>query len=146
MANVELRPGDTLNFVWTSVQPTPFGTQEVESSFQFSYDDLMEKLGAKKGKSRRSGTLGAKFSRLVALSAASIKKGKWSTGAEIDRKEVFDKLMDAFNQLDSREYVNITKNAHESLKDLHKRKQLTPAQKKVLKTALDAVEKAKEAA
>ena len=41
MASVELRPGDTLNIVWTSVQDTPLGVKEVESSFAFSYDDLL---------------------------------------------------------------------------------------------------------
>ncbi len=122
MASVELRPGDTLNIVWTSVQDTPLGLKEVESSFAFSYDELLLRLKAKgrAGKSRRSGTDGAKFSRIVALSTNALRKGKWSTGADIDRAEVFTKLMSRFSDLEPDEYSNITSNAKDSLQALHK--------------------------
>ncbi len=87
MASVELRPGDTLNIVWSSVQDTPLGTKEVESSFAFSYEELLQRLKARgqAGKSRRSGTVGAKFSRFVALATNAIRKGKWSTGADLTK-------------------------------------------------------------
>ncbi len=142
MAEVQLRPGDTLNIVWTSVQDTPLGLQEVESSFAFSYDELLTRLKAKgrAGKSRRSGTNGARFSRIVALSTNALRKGKWSTGADIDRDEVFNKLMSKFGELDASEYANITGNAKESLAALFKNgKYLKPEQRKELKDMVDAI-------
>jgi hypothetical protein len=141
MASVELRPGDTLNIVWTSVQDTPLGTKEVESSFAFSYDELLAKLRAKgrAGKSRRSGTSGARFSRVVALATNALKKGKWSTGADIDREEVFEKLLKKFNELDESEYINITGNARTSLLNLFESKNiLKAAHKKELKNMIDS--------
>ena len=142
MASVNLRPGDTLNIIWTSVQETPLGMKEVESSFAFSYEDLLTRLRAKgrAGKSRRSGTNGARFSRVVALATNALRKGKWSTGAEIDRDEVFEKLMRKFNELDTTEYANITANAKQALAVLYKtNRQLKSNQRKDLKIALDAV-------
>jgi len=140
MASVELRPGDTLNIVWTSVQDTPLGLKEVESSFAFSYDELLTRLKAKgrAGKSRRSGTSGARFSRIVALATNALRKGKWSTGADIDRDEVFEKLMKKFNELDAHEYANITPNARHSLGALFKNsKILNDVQRQHLKEAID---------
>ena len=142
MASVELRPGDTLNIVWTSVQDTPLGTKEVESSFAFPYDELLTRLRTKgrAGKSRRSGTNGARFSRIVALATNALRKGKWSTGADIDRDEVFAKLMAKFNDLDDQEYVNITANAKESLIELFENsKVLKPNQRKELLDAIEAI-------
>lgn len=140
MASVQLRPGDTLNIVWTSVQETPLGLKEVESNFAFTYDELLARLKAKgrTGKSRRSGTDGARFSRIVALATNAMRKGKWSTGADIDRDVVFNKLMNKFNDLEDHEYANITSNAREALAELHDSKYLKPNQKKELRTALDA--------
>jgi len=142
MASVELRPGDTLNIIWNSVQDTPLGVKEVESKFAYSYDELLLRLKAKgrAGKSRRSGTSGARFSRVVALAANALRKGKWSTGADIDRDEVFVKLMRRFNELDATEYANITANAKQSLIVLYQNKSILKApQKKDLKDALDAI-------
>jgi len=140
MASVQLRPGDTLNIVWTSVQETPLGMKEVESNFAFTYEELLARLKAKGrvGKSRRSGTDGARFSRIVALDTNAMRKGKWSTGADIDRDVVFNKLMRKFNELENHEYANITANAREALAGLHESKHLKPNQKKELKTALDS--------
>lgn len=119
MASVELRPGDVLNIIWTSVQETPLGIQEVESSFAFPYDELLSRLKTNDvGKSRRSGTSGARFSRLVALSTNALHKGKWSTGADIDRDEVFEKLLSKFKDLEVSEYKNITRNARKSISNL----------------------------
>lgn len=142
MASVELRPGDTLNIVWTSVQDTPLGVKEVESSFAFSYEELLARLKAKgrAGKSRRSGTNGARFSRIVALATNALRKGKWSTGADIDRDEVFGKLLSRFNDLDETEYANITGNAKESIAKLYDNgKYLRPEQRKELKRMIDCV-------
>ncbi|MBF0440611.1 MAG: hypothetical protein HQK54_01780 [Oligoflexales bacterium] len=142
MASVELRPGDTLNIVWTSVQDTPLGLKEVESSFAFSYDELLHRLKAKgrAGKSRRSGTSGARFSRIVALSTNALRKGKWSTGADIDRDEVFSKLMGRFDELDECEYANITSNAKESIYKLYNNAEyLKDFQKQKLKEMVEAV-------
>lgn len=142
MASVELRPGDTLNIIWSSVQDTPLGVKEVESKFAYSYDELLTKLKTKgrAGKSRRSGTNGARFSRIVALATNALKKGKWSTGADIDRDEVFTKLMKRFNELDPAEYANITSNAKQSLVALHNSKAILKApQKKDLKEAVEAI-------
>lgn len=142
MASVELRPGDTLNIVWTSVQDTPLGVREVESSFAFSYDELLQRLRAKgrTGKSRRSGTNGARFSRIVALSTNALRKGKWSTGAEIDRNEVFDKLMSKFHELDNSEYKNITGNARESILELYNNSDFLSSQQKAeLQEMVEAV-------
>ena len=73
MASVELRPGDTLNIVWSSVQDTPLGTKEVESSFAFPYEELLTRLRTKgrAGKSRRSGTNGARCSPCSAEGSSS---------------------------------------------------------------------------
>lgn len=142
MASVELRPGDTLNIIWTSVQDTPLGQKQVESSFAFGYEELLAKLRAKgrAGKSRRSGTNGARFSRIVALATNALRKGKWSTGADIDRDEVFVKLMNKFNELDGTEYANITVNAKASLLALYNNNKLLKAnQKKDLKVAVEAI-------
>lgn len=142
MSSVELRPGDTLNIVWSSVQETPLGLKEVESSFAFSYDDLLAKLRTKGrvGKSRRSGTDGARFSRIVALATNALRKGKWSTGAEISRSEVFERLMIRFNKLDATEYKNITSNAKDALLKIFKEgKYLDDSQLPQLKGALDAI-------
>lgn len=141
MASVELRPGDTLNIVWTAVQDTPLGVKEVESSFAFSYEELLTRLKSKgkAGKSRRSGTNGARFSRIVALATNALKKGKWSTGAEIDRQEVFQKLITRFNELDPGEYQNITPNARQSLATLFRNnKVLNSDQRSDLRSAIDA--------
>lgn len=142
MATVELRPGDTLNIIWSSVQDTPLGVKEVESKFAYSYDELLTRLKAKgrAGKSRRSGTNGARFSRVVALATNALKKGKWSTGADIDRDEVFDKLLKKFNELDAPEYQNITGNAKQALVAMYNNKAiLKPNQKKELKDAIEAI-------
>ena len=142
MASVELRPGDTLNIIWSSVQDTPLGVKEVESKFAYSYDELLARLKAKgrAGKSRRSGTNGARFSRIVALATNALRKGKWSTGADIDRDEVFAKLMRRFGELDATEYNNITANAKTSLILLYQgRAALKVPQKKDLKDAIDAI-------
>lgn len=142
MATVELRPGDTLNIIWSSVQDTPLGVKEVESKFAYSYDELLTRLKAKgrAGKSRRSGTNGARFSRVVALATNALKKGKWSTGADIDRDEVFDKLLRKFKELDAPEYQNITGNAKQALIAMYNNKAiLKPNQKKELKDAIEAI-------
>lgn len=142
MASVELRPGDTLNIVWSSVQETPLGTKEIESSFAFSYEELLQKMRAKgrAGKSRRSGTNGARFSRIVALATNALRKGKWSTGADIDREEVFEKLMQRFNDLDPSEYANITGNARQSLLGIYESKAVLKAnQRKELKDAVTSI-------
>lgn len=140
MSSVELRPGDTLNIVWSSVQETPLGKKEVESSFAFSYDELLTRLKAKgrAGKSRRSGTDGARFSRIVALATNALRKGKWSTGADIDRNEVFDKLMTRFKKLEDKEFKNITMNARKALVALFETStHLDATQKKELQKILD---------
>jgi hypothetical protein len=139
MASVELRPGDTLNIIWSSVQDTPLGLREVESNFAFTYEELLAKLRAKgrTGKSRRSGTEGARFSRVVALATNAMRKGKWSTGADIDRDEVFERMMSRFRMLQDKEFMNITGNARESLVDLCNTKGLKPAQRKELKDILE---------
>ncbi len=142
MTTVELRPGDTLNIIWSSVQDTPLGVKEVESKFAYSYDELLTRLKAKgrAGKSRRSGTNGARFSRVVALATNALRKGKWSTGADIDRDEVFVKLLKKFNELDAPEYLNITSNAKTALVTMFNNKAiLKPHQKKELKDAIEAI-------
>jgi len=138
MATVELRPGDTLNIVWSSVQVTPLGPRETETKFTFTYDDLLSKLRSRvsQGTSRRSGTEGARFSRIVALSANALVKGKWSTGADIDRNEVFDRLMRKFSKIDAKEYVNITENARQSLGEIYKSTFLNIDQKNIIKPIL----------
>ena len=139
MASVELRPGDTLNIVWSSVQNTPLGCSEVESSFAFSYEELLTKLRAKGrlGKSKKSGTVGARFSRFVSLSTNALKKGKWATGAHINRDIVFNKLIEKLQSLDASEYRNVTTNARLSLASiLDNHEALKKSQQDRLKVAL----------
>ena len=142
MAAVNLRPGDTLNILWSSVQHTPFGMQRVESSFSFSYDDLVVRLRKRLNgeKVSRVGTEGARFSRIVALSTNAINKGKWSTGAAIDRNEVCDRLIKKFHQLDPREYENLTPNAILALQSLLDNSALRHSQREDLKAASVAVQ------
>ena len=114
----------------------------MESKFAYSYEELLARLKAKgrAGKSRRSGTNGARFSRVVALATNALRKGKWSTGADIDRDEVFGKMMKRFNDLDPSEYANITSNAKQALVQLFQGKTaLKPGQKKELKDAIEAI-------
>ena len=138
MATVELRPGDSLNIVWTAVQVTPLGLKETESKFAFTYEDLLSKLKSKttESKSRKSGTEGARFSRIVALATNALVKGKWSTGADIDRTEVFDRLKRKFLKLDQAEFINITENAKNSLKEIFYSDFLSTEQKAELKPIL----------
>ena len=121
MANVSLRRGDTLNIVWTATHKTPLGRREVESYFVFSYDELMARLQSvnRRGRSKKSGTEGAKFSRVVSLVCNSIRKGRWATGVEIDRDRVFSHMIKQYTMLDKSELRNITDNAKTSLLNLH---------------------------
>lgn len=142
MAIVEFRPGDVLNIVWTSLQNTPLGRMDVESSFSYPYEELLQQLRSKVSKdgSRRSTSPGAKFSRVVALAAGALRNGKWSTGAHIERDEVFSKLMVRFDNLDESEYRNITTSAKRSLNGLLENKSLLkPSQRKELNSALLAI-------
>ena len=140
MATVELRPGDNLSIIWKSTQETPLGVKEIESNFNFSYDELITRLNGKSKpkKSKKSGTEGAKFSRIVALSANALKKGKWSTGANIDREEVFQSLYDKFNSLAEDEYKNITDNARSALKEIYAGRFISIDQKNSLRPLLEA--------
>ena len=145
MAIVEFRPGDVLNIVWTSLQNTPLGRMDVESSFSYPYEELLRRLRSKGSKdgSRRSTSPGAKFSRVVALAAGALRNGKWSTGAHIERDDVFSRLMVRFDDLDESEYLNITKNAKKSLNGLLDNKGLLkPSQRKELNSALLAIRSA----
>lgn len=142
MATVEFRPGDTLNIIWSSVQDTPLGVKKVESSFAFSYDDLLTRLRNKGNlsKSRKSASHGARFSRVIALSTNALKKGKWSTGADIERVKVFKKLISNFNELASNEYKNITATARLSLQKLFDSQGLITAnQKKELQAMIKTI-------
>jgi hypothetical protein len=142
MANVEIRPGDTLSIVWSSVQKTPFGSTPVESSFAFSYEDILGKLQAKgrSGRTRKLPTEGVRLSRVVALSLKALKTGKWATGSEIDKDEVFDRLVSQMNDLHELERKNITPNAKRALLELYKSKTLLKAnQKNQLKDVLETV-------
>lgn len=143
MATVSFRPGDTLNIVWSALHQTPLGAQEIESSFSFSYSELLERLrSASDGRSRRSGSEGARFSRVVALATNAIHKGHWSTGASIDRSEVFSRMMAQYKELDKREHVNVTANARRSLARLYKSSggsSLNNRQRRELKDMIDAI-------
>lgn len=122
MALVTVSPGDMINFTYTG--QSPFNTGEVTLVHSISYEDLRNKLLVKsKHKSRKSGTKGAKFSRVVALSFNAIKKGKWSTGKDIDRDKVFSNLMKTIDELPSSEFQNITKKAKGYLRDLYHNKE-----------------------
>ncbi len=142
MATVSFRPGDTLNIVWSALHQTPLGAQEIESSFSFSYGELLARLrAAGDGRTRGSGTEGARFSRVVALATHAIQKGHWSTGASIDRNRVFNRMMARYRALHRREYTNITANARRSLLRLHKggAERLDNRQRRDLKEMLDAI-------
>lgn len=142
MATVSIRPGDTLNIVWSALHQTPLGAQEIESSFSFSYNELLARLRAgSNGRSRRSGTQGARFSRVVALAANAIYKGRWSTGANIDRERVFSRMLEHYKELDKREHANITPNARRSLLRLYKNSGnlLNNRQRRELKEVLDTL-------
>ena len=142
MATVSFRPGDTLNIVWSALHQTPLGAQEIESSFSFSYSELLERLrSASDGRSRRSGSEGARFSRVVALATNAIHKGHWSTGANIDRSEVFSRMMAQYRELDKREHTNITANARRSLARLYRNSTsvLNNRQRRDLKDMIDTI-------
>jgi len=113
MSTVNLKQGDTLNIIWTSKQDTPFGVKEVESSFAFTYEDLLLKL--RKRKSKKSRVKGKYFSRLVSLSCYAMIKGRWSSGSIINRNRVLNNLTIRFNELDKTDYKDITKMATNKL-------------------------------
>ena len=141
MATVSLRPGDTLNVVWSALHQTPLGAQEIESSFSFSYDELLARLRTSNaGRLRRSGTEGARFSRVVALATNAIHKGKWSTGASISRDVVFRRMLQQYSKLDKLEHANITPNARRSLLRLYRSGALSDGQqRKELKKIIDVL-------
>jgi hypothetical protein len=66
-----------------------------------------------------------------------MRKGKWSTGADIDKDEVFERMMSRFRMLQDKEFMNITGNARESLVELCDAKSLKPNQRKELKDILE---------
>ena len=142
MATVSFRPGDTLNIVWSALHQTPLGAQEIESSFSFSYNELLSRLRSDgDGRSRRSGSEGARFSRIVALATNAIQKGRWSTGARIDRNQVFNRMLANYKALDQREHANITANARRSLWRLYRSGGgvLDVRQRRSLKEIIDAI-------
>ena len=142
MATIDLRPGDTVNIIWKSVQETPMGLKEIDSVFPFTYEELIKNLGyqRKAGRSKRSSTSGARFSRMVALSANALKKGQWSNGGDIDRSVVFQSLMKRFDELDSREYQNMTGRAKRTISELVQHKEiLSPAQRTQLEQMLTLI-------
>ncbi|MCB9228607.1 MAG: hypothetical protein H6618_03265 [Deltaproteobacteria bacterium] len=142
MAAVELRPGDTLNIIWSGVQETPLGSTEIETMFSFTYEELLQKLRAKgaAGKVTASGSEGVRMSRFVALSAHALKKGRWSTGAPIDKDEVFNRMLQKLSELAPEEYDHVTRNARFALKELcNHRSILRQTQKQSLKKALEAM-------
>ncbi len=139
MAVVEFRPGDILTIICPLVHETPFGTKEIESNFDLSYEDLLRRLGAQSqgGKTRKSGTSGTRFSRMVSLSYHALHKGKWATGASIDRRDVFTHLVEHFQTLHSGDYSDITTVAKKSLCTLQNSSDiLTPPQKHQLQEML----------
>jgi hypothetical protein len=142
VAVVEFRPGDTLTIICPLVHETPFGTKKIESNFELSYEDLLRRLEAQSqgGKTRKLGTNGTRFSRMVSLSFHALHKGTWATGASIDRRNVFAHLIDHFQALQSVDYSDITTVAKKSLCTLQNSSDiLTPAQKRQLQEMLDAL-------
>ena len=141
MATVAFRAGDTLNIVWSALHQTPLGAQEIESSFSFSYSELLERLRSSSDDRSRRRTEGARFSRVVALATHAIHKGHWSTGASIDRNEVFSRMMAQYRDLDKREHANITANARRSLQRLYGNsdERLNNRQRRDLKEMLDTI-------
>ena len=117
MALKELRQGDTINIIWTSMQDTPLGRREIESVFAFTYDELLANLMQRErpSTSKRSTSEGAKFSRMVSLSTHAIAKGEWSNGAKISKAEVLTNLVKRFEELDPSEYKNLTDKARRAL-------------------------------
>lgn len=145
MATVSFRPGDTLNIVWSTLHQTPLGTQEIESSFSFTYSELLERLrvgsDGRAQRAQRASTEGARFSRGVALATNAIHKGRWSTGASIDRNEIFSRMMAQYRELNQREHANITVNARRSLAHLYRNSGslLNTQQRRDLKDMLDTI-------
>ena len=145
MAAVEFRPGDMLNIVCTMVHETPLGAKAVESNFELSYEDLLRRLGARSGKARKSGTQGARFSRMVALSVHALRKGTWATGASIDRRNVFANMVAYFRALTPQDYGDVTKVAKGSLLHLHETSTiLKPKQREELVDILRAFDLMKD--
>ena len=142
MAVVEFRPGDILTIICPLIHETPFGTKELESSFELTYENLIRRLEAlpQGGKTRKSGTRGARFSRMVSLSFHALHKGKWATGASIDRRNVFTHLMEHFQALQIEDYLDVTPVAKESLCTLQNSSDiLTPTQKYQLQDMLNSM-------
>jgi len=130
VASVEFRPGDTLNIVWTLVHETPFGTKEVESTYALSYEELLQRMGATT-KGRKPSGKGGHFSRVVSLSAHALRKGTWTSGAAIDRSDVFLALVEHFHTLQSEDYGKISKAARRSLLALYEGAELLEGLQKV---------------
>lgn len=142
MAVVEFRPGDTLTIICPLVHETPFGTKEIESNFALSYEELLRRVEGQtaNNKTRKSATKGARFSRMVSLSFHALHKGKWATGASIDRKNVFAHLVEHFEALQPQDYRDITAVAKKSLCTLQDSAHiLTASQKSSLHNMVQAI-------
>src|SRR5574343_933369 len=111
---VKLQPGEVLEIIHKTQVNTIFGTTEADVGTKFTYEDLLQKLKTNGGlgKSRKSQSAGKRFSRLVALAEAAVRKGTWSTGAKINKTEVIDKLCERFEELSEPERYNLTKVAY----------------------------------
>jgi hypothetical protein len=102
---IEIKPGQSLLI-----------RTEGNGASIFSLPELRELLRPRWTKvSHRSKTPGSKFSRHLALSLHALEKGKWSTGAKIDRIIVLTALQRKFDLLPESEYSNITPAAMKAL-------------------------------
>lgn len=110
--SVELRPGQTL--VIKVVSKTLAG-KPGESSYPFTYEDLMQHLRAKTRVARRSRTPGTKLSRHISLLANAFAKGVWATGAPIKRLDTIETLIRILTEAVEKDATEITPNAKKKL-------------------------------
>lgn len=111
--------------------------------YNFTYSEVLSALRGKEKRhsvKRRPGGAGIRFSRLVALTASAINKGKWANGAEIDRDAVFAKMLFRFGELKSSDYEDVTVNARVTLSSLfHNSDHITTIQRKALNSITSAL-------
>jgi len=118
---VTLRKGDILSLEAPVDSPVVTELGEVtDIFFNFTYDELVDKLKTKTNKTRKAKTEGARFSRLIALYSRATLTGKWSSGATIDTYKAGSMLAYMLDTIPEEEYVNITDKALLNLESVYR--------------------------
>lgn len=116
MQTIELKPGQNLSILYHS-------SELGEVKVAYTYDQLLAALRAKQkknGRSKKSTTQGAYFSRLIGLYVAALKNGQWNSGKIIDRYETGLTLLALIKDMSDANILDLTPTAVTRLKTVQK--------------------------